>query len=253
MFKQEIIKTISIATFLLFFNLTSSAQNEIISVDTFNKVIISPYIEVVFQEGEEESVKIESINVSIDKFNVEVENKTLHLYLDGAKITSPTIKEKKNGWKQKTPIYKETQVKVIITYKEVNTFALRGEEMIVFETPLQQEKCQLRIYGESQVYINEVDIDDLRVSIYGESLLEIRKGGTYEQKFTAYGESKINVLNVESAITKITAYGDGNFQINASKMIKMTAYGEPTIIYKGDANFNKGIFIGKTSIKKLSE
>ncbi|AXT19644.1 DUF2807 domain-containing protein [Flavobacteriaceae bacterium AU392] len=250
MFKQITIKTISIAIILLLFSLNGYAQNKITPVDTFNKVIISPHLEVVFQEGEEESVKIESINLPIDKFNAEVKDLTLHLYLDGAKITSPTKKEKKNGWKQRTSIYKGTQAKVIITYKEVNTFALRGEEKIVFKSPLEQEKCTLNIYGESQVYIKEANIDDLKVVVYGESFLEIMEGETGEQKFTVYGEGKVDALNVTSEFTKITAYGDGHFKLNAQERLKITAFGEPTILHKGNAKM-KAMVIGEAHIKKL--
>ncbi len=252
MFKQITIKTISIATFLLFFNLNSNAQSESISVDTFNKVIVSSHIEVTFKKGTQETVIVESINIPIAKLNTEVKNNVLHVYLDGAKITSPTKKEKKNGWKQKTSIYKGTIAKITVTYKEVATFALRGEERMVFESPLQQEKCTLNIYGESQVYIKEAIIDDLRIAMYGESLLEIEKGKTYQQKITAYGESTINVLNIDNAITRITAYGDGSFQFNVSEKMKITAYGEPTIVYSGAAKLNKGLVIGRATIRRLS-
>jgi len=124
---------------------------------------------------------------------------------------------------------------------------------MVFESPIQQEECTLNIYGESQVYIKEAIVDDLRVTIYGESLLEIEKGKIHEQKITAYGESKVNMLNVNNTSTRIIAYGDGDFQFNVSEKIKVTAYGEPTIAYYGNGKLNKGIVIGSATIKRLSK
>ena len=77
--------------------LTSQAINaqEITQVKAFEKVIVSPHIEVILVEGNEESVKIENAKVSDDKINIEVEGKTLRLYLDGAKVI--TKSERRDG------------------------------------------------------------------------------------------------------------------------------------------------------------
>jgi hypothetical protein len=55
------------------------------------------------------------------------------------------------------------------------------------------------------------------------------------------------VLSME---TKITAYGDGFFKLNVSKKIKVTSYGEATVLYKGNAQLKKGIVIGESTIRK---
>jgi len=249
--KKTSLTVFSIIAFLLC-SIYSTAQSKVIDVETFDKVIVSPHIEIVFKEGTKESVSIESITVPIEKLNVTVKNNTLNVYLDGAKITADKKKENINGNKHKTPIYKGTVVKAIIFYKKINSLDLRGEEKFVFESIMKSDKLRLNIYGESQVYINEVDIKNLQVSIYGESYLEIKQGKIENQKFTAYGESKINASNVVNAETKLTAYGDGSFQLNVSEKLKITSYGEATISYSGSPNLNKGIVIGETKITKVN-
>lgn len=240
-----------IITFLLCSNY-STAQSKVIDVETFDKVIVSPHIEVVFKEGDKESVLVESITVPNEKLNVIVKNNTLNIYLDGAKITADKKKEKINGNKRKTPIYIGTVVKAIITYKKINSLDLRGKERFVFESSISSDKMRLKIYGESQVYMNDVNLKNLQVSIYGESYLEIKQGKIENQKFTAYGESKVNTLNVNNIETKLVAYGDGTFQFNVAEKLKITSYGEATIIYSGSPNLNKGIIIGKTKITKVN-
>jgi len=237
--------------FLLLSNY-STAQSKVIDVKTFDKVIVSPHIEVIFKEGEKESVNIESIKVPIEKLNVSVKNNTLNVYLEGAKITADKKKEYINGHKRKTSIYKGTIVRVIITYIKINSLDLRGEERFVFENNINTKKLSLNIYGESHVFMNEVDIQNLKVSIYGESYLEIKKGKIKNQKFTAYGESSINTLNIENVETRLTAFGDGTFHFNVSEKFKITSYGEATINYSGSPNLNKGIIIGETKITKIS-
>lgn len=237
---------------ILLFSTISTAQSKVFEVENFDEIIISPHIEVVFKEGNKESVAIESITVPVEKLNVLVKNNTLNVYLDGAKIISNNRKEKINGNIQKKSVYNGTIVKAIITYKKLNSLDLRGEEKFVFENNIKSENLRLNIYGESQVYIKEVAIKNLQASMYGESYLEINKGTITNQKFTSYGESKVNTSGITNEETKLTAYGDGVFQFNISKELKITSYGEATIIYSGNPQVNKGIVIGDTKITQVN-
>lgn len=234
--------------FLLSFNSLIS-QTKTFDVEDFKKVIVSPHIEVTFKQGNKESVIIESILETIGKFNAEVKNKTLELYLDGAKVTTKSEKEADN---KRVPLYKGTVVKVIVIYKDAESFSLRGEERFLFESPINTQKITLNIYGESQVYLNDVTLKELKVNIYGESFLKINKGEIIDQKITAYGASNVNLLDVTSKKTKITAYGDGSFQFNVSDELKVTSYGEPTVTYKGDAQVKHGLSFGEVSIVKMN-
>lgn len=229
----------------------ANAQSKTFTVDRFDKVIISPHIQVTFKEGEKESIYIEDDGKHPGALNIKVKNKTLHLYLDGAKITSPTTRVKKNGYFQKVAIYKGTIIKAVVTYKKVTNFSLRGEQRFDFESSIEQEKLRLKIYGESQVYFNNINLNNFRVTIYGESYLELKNGKINEQKFTAYGGSKINTLAVDNNSTKLTAYGDGSFRFNVEDRLKVTSYGEAAVTYKGNAKLVKGIVIGNTEIVKM--
>jgi len=224
------------------------AQSTVINVDSFDKVVVSPHIEVVFVEGETESVTVDAITVPQEKLNVEVKNNTLSVYLEGAKMTTDTKKVKKNGYKMRVPIYNGTAVKAIVTYKNLNKLDLRGEQRFVFESPLNTDELKFNVYGESQVYINEINVNNLFVSIYGESVFNVEKGKARNQKYTAYGESTVNASNIKSDNTKLTAYGDGSFQFNVADRLKVTSYGEATITYAGSPTVNRGIIIGDTSI-----
>lgn len=227
-----------------------TAQSTVIDVASFDKVVVSPHIEVTFIEGDTESITIESITEPLEKLNVEVKNNTLSVYLEGAKMTTKTKKEKKNGYKRKVSIYNGRVVKATITYKNINTLDLRGEQRFVFESPIETKELRFNIYGESQVSVNEVDVHEMQVSIYGESYFEVKKGKARNQKITAYGETTVNLSEVKNDTTKLTAYGDGSFQLNVSEEIKITSYGEATIIYSGGGTLKKGLVIGETSISR---
>ncbi|OMP30914.1 head GIN domain-containing protein [Mangrovimonas sp. DI 80] len=225
-------------------------QANTFEVSSFDKVIVSPHIEVIFRSGEKESVVVEMLGEPIEKLNVEVKNKTLQLYLDGAQFVTTHDKNTVTGYGS-VPLYDGTIVKAVVTYKDADKFSLRGEERFLFEDIVQMSKLTMNIYGESQVYMNEVILKDLKVTIYGESFLRIDKGSIENQKFTAYGEATVNTIDVNNNSTKITAYGDGTFQCNVSGRLKVVAYGEPVITYKGDPVLDSGLKIGEVSLVKV--
>lgn len=243
-----------LVAFVLFLvSVIMSYAQETIAVSNFDKVIVSPHIQVIFEKGTEENVIIESANVSEDKINIEVERNTLRIYLDGAKMVTKTEKGYNDkGWKTKTPIYKGTQVVAKVTYKDLKELSIRGEEVILCKSPIEQEDFKLKVYGESKITMNALKVEGLQVTMYGESYLELKEGSVDNQKYTVYGEGEVNTLGIANENTKITAYGEGNFRINVSDNLKVTAYGEATVAYNGNPSINKGIIIGKAKIQKMN-
>lgn len=235
---------------LIFTSQIVKAQNKQI-VEPFNKVIISPHIETVFVQGEEESVTILENSLSDDKVNVEVNGGTLRVYLDDAKTTTKHEKVVKNGVKMNVPIYKGKVLTIKVTYKNIDNLSLRGEQRTICESLIDIEAFDLKIYGESQVTLNEVNINELDVDVYGESQLTIKKGSTNHQKITVYGEGDINVVEVKNKTAKLRALGEATFRVNTSKHIKFTAFGEAELYYKGNPEINKGFGVGASSINKI--
>ncbi len=220
------------------------------SVGHFDKVIVSPHIQVTFIEGNEEAVIVEKNNETDEKLNIEVKNNTLRIYLDDAKEITKKEKKLKNGIEMKTPIYKGTVVTARIFYRSLNELSVRGEEIIVCESPLNVKKFKLKIYGQSIVNLDEVHFTELQTSMYGESILNIKSGAIKDQKIKAYGEGEINAPEVITQTIKITAFGESKFYVNASKEIKITAYGEAFLKYKGNPEIKKGLVIGGLKISK---
>ena len=221
------------------------------TVKPFDKVVISPHIEVTLVEGTEESVAIEKNEVANDKVNIEVKGKTLRIYLDDAKEVTKNKTIFKNGMKQKVPIYKGTILTVTITYRSLEELSVRGEQSTLCKSRLSQEEFKLKVYGESQVTFSDVALGFLETTIYGESTFNIEKGIIEDQKITAYGEGVVNLLKVENKTTKLRAYGEAEFKINASEKIKITAYGDARLEYKGTASIQKGIAMGDVDVSQI--
>jgi hypothetical protein len=221
------------------------------TVESFNKVIISPHIETTFVQGDEESVTILENTLTDDIVNIEVKGKTLRVYLEDAKETTKHEKVVKNGMKMNVPIYKGKVLTIKVTYKNIDNLSLRGEQITVCESLINVEKFDLKIYGESQVTFNEISIKDFDVDVYGESQLTIKKGKTENQHITAYGEGEINLVEVDNKISRLKAYGEAQFRVQASERIKFTAYGEAELYYTGNAEVNKGLSFGDSKINRI--
>lgn len=249
--KSSFINIIGKLLIISFICLSGEAFGQLknVSVGNFDKVIVSPHIAVNFVEGTTESVEVHTTTEPIEKLNIEVVGKTLRIYLDDAKMVTKNKKADNDKWKKS--IYKGTVVKATVTYKKLLELSLRGEEKFICKSPLIGKDFRLKLYGESQIYLNEVNLDNLYTTIYGESYLELKKGNLGYQKIIAYGETKINSLQVKTNKAKITAYGEGSYRLQVSDRLKVTVYGEAIIAYEGSPKVDKGIIIGEATIQKI--
>ena len=248
---KKLIQSILLSTTFLLSLLTLTAQEKEIKVDSFDDVIISPHIEATFVEGDREMVIIEDSNVPLDKLNVIVEGNTLKIYLDGAKTYTKSKKVKYDDYKGRHQLYDGTMITAKITYKHLKSLQVRGEEEIRLESPIDQKSLDLTLYGESEVHIGTVNLDNLKVVMYGESYLKLAKGEVNYQKYKAFGESEVHALGITNKSAKITAYGESEFMLNVSDRIKVTSYGESEINYRGNPSIEKGVVLGENTIRRM--
>jgi len=242
-----------IFTVLIFVLVVSGiqAQEKAYAVKSFDKLIVSPHIEVNLVEGAKEGVVVNNAKVSIDKINVEVEGRTLRLYLDDAKVVTKSERVSNDKWRGKKSIYDGTMATVTVTYKKLENLSIRGEEIVRCKNLLTADDFKMSLYGEAKVYFKSVSIDELTVAIYGSSYLEIASGDISRQVFRAYGESEVNTVGMNAEETKITAYGESNFRVKVSDRLKVTCYGETNVSYAGNPEVDKGLIIGEAKIIKI--
>jgi hypothetical protein len=233
--------TIVVVGILVFITHSTHAQTG--PVGRFHKVIISPYIQVTFVQGDKESVTINHLTVDSSKLHVEVQGGTLRLYLDGGKDIPHN--------QQNRHLYPDHAVSATVVYKKLDALSLRGTETYLCQSPLSQDKFTLRIYGESTVIFTEVHIAKMHTTIYGESKMDIMAGAVNKQCYTCYGEGKINTTAIAGQEAKVTAYGEAEFRLNVSDRIKITTFGEARLRYMGNPAIVKGIHIGGLDLQKI--
>ncbi|WP_031425237.1 head GIN domain-containing protein [Flavimarina sp. Hel_I_48] len=237
---------------LSFFSFTNgNAQYKTITLDPFQKVVISPYIEVVFEQAAEEAVLINNSKVPKEKINIESSGDQLHIYLEDAKVVGKQEGVIINGNKRKEDVYKGTQVSITIQYKYLKSVEIRGEEHIDFKDPLNAKDFDLDLYGSPKVIFKSLTAEKLKVALYGESYLEVNDGAVEFQRYRSYGDSKVNTLALVSKETKIAAYGSNQLMVHASEELKVSAFGDVSIQYKGNPEIKNGLKIGDIVLQKM--
>jgi hypothetical protein len=239
----------SFVVILLSIVIDSSAQKK--AVAHFDKVIVSPYIQATFVEGNEESVSVDHIKVDQRKFHIEVSNNTLHIYLEGAKHIPKNEKDYSKGYEETRSLYDRTTVVVTIMYKTLKGLSIRGEEEHACKSPIAGDKFTISLYGESKITFEGLNLRQLYTTMYGESILELKSGSIKEQHYTCYGEGKINALAINGRLSHVTAYGEADLKLNVSEKIKVTAFGEAKVHYKGNPEIVKGLNFGDVSFVKM--
>lgn len=244
---MRLITSSLIAVFLV--ATVSIAHSQTITTGSFHKIIISPYIEATFIQGDQERVVINSAIVDLEKLHTETKNGTLRLYLEGAKEIP---RKSRHDRYRRDDLYPPHAVTVTIYYKNLDALSLRGEERFTVSSPLSAEDFNLKLYGESAITFAEVHIGDLQTTVYGEGMVELESGSVNRQFYTCYGEATINTSEITGAEAKLTAYGDSEFKMNVSNRIKITSFGESKLHYKGNPEIVKGIRIGGGEIARVN-
>lgn len=221
-------------------------------VAPFHKVIVSPYIQATFIQGDRESVTINSTIVDSSDLHVEVHGGTLRLYLEGAKDIPHNLREYgDDGRGHSYHPYPNHAVIATIVYKKLDALSLRGTETFLCESPLFAKNFSLHVYGNSRVIFPEVHISRMYSTLYGESSLDIRSGEVKSQHYTSYGDGKVVATAILGQSAKVVAFGDAEFRVNVSDWIKVTAFGDAKLRYLGNPVIVKGIHLGDMDLQKL--
>ncbi|MDP5060646.1 MAG: DUF2807 domain-containing protein, partial [Maribacter sp.] len=141
---KKIIFTLLAVTFVLG---GINAQEKTFNVKSFDKLIVSPHIELNLIEGEEESVVIDNAKISLDKINVEVEGRTLRLYLDGAKVVTKSERISNDQWRGSKSLYNGTMASITVTYRKLENLSIRGEEIVRCKNLFNADDFKMSLYG----------------------------------------------------------------------------------------------------------
>jgi len=224
------------------------AQEEMIrKVTSFDKISVSPKINLVLVKGDKESVRIAYNNISPGKINVEVVGNKLRIYLDQARLVDK--RERSSDDHSRVSMYHDVNVTAYVTYRFLKELEMRGEETLTCETEIETDKFKLKVYGEAEVNLASLKAHKFKASLYGVNNIKIKSGESTQQVYRLFGENKIDTRGLESTIASARIYGEGRLRMKATEEVRINAFGEPDIDISGNPHISKGIMIGKTHIE----
>lgn len=251
--KNKDMKTL-LALFLILLGAYASAQDQdqdkpVVEkkLPRFEKIRLSPKINLVLKKGEQESIHIDYANVAPEKIKIEVRRGKLLIYLDEAKIVDKRVKRYRHG--SRVSMYHDAVITAYVTYTELTQLEMRGESDLSCDSAIVTDKFKLKVYGSNEVDLAYLKADKFKASFYGENVIKIRAGEAGHQVYRLFGENKIDTRGLESNTASARIYGEGRLRLKANDHVRLTSFGEPDIDISGPAHITKGIMIGRTSIR----
>lgn len=242
--KKLIITTLILATSLFTF-----AQEEVIrKVPSFNKISVSPKINLVLEKGDKESVRISYSNVQPGKIYVEVVGNKLRIYLENARMVDKRERRDTENGHSKVSIYEDVSVTAYVTYRFLNELEMRGEETLTCDHEIEADKFKLKVYGEAEVNLASLKAHKFKASLYGVNNIKIKSGESAHQVYRLFGENKIDTRGLESTTASARVYGEGRLKMKATDEVRINAFGEPDIYISGNPHISRGIIIGRSHI-----
>jgi hypothetical protein len=212
------------------FTFGQSSQNR--NLSSFREVHVSGGFDVVLKKGNNESVNIESSNIDLDKILTEVENNKLKISL------------KKGN-------YRNVDVKLVVTYKDLEAIHSSGSSEIVCNTDIKASNFSLHNSGSGNVKLTSINTDSFEVHNSGSSNINVA-GTAKRQSYQISGSSKINAFDLKSEEAKVSISGSGDVNISVSQNLEASVSGSGDIRYKGDPNIRNVRVSGSGNISKAN-
>jgi hypothetical protein len=222
----------------------------LVEVAAFRKVVASPKIRVVLTKGDREQVRLEFSGVDQGRINAKVSGQTLRIWLTGARITE---RSRRCGPGQWCNDYEGAEVTAYVTYRELRSVALRGEEKLVCDDTLQAKKMKLKLYGRAEVKLAGLRTERLKVWMYGENGLKIASGSATDQKYKSYGENEVDVQALAGERVKTVSFGENGFRVGARERLRVKSLGESQVRNSGPAKVSRGLVLGHANIWQTAQ
>ncbi len=219
------------AFFFLSFSTTWAQESETRKLDAFTAIAVKGSLEVVIKKGNKESVYIETKNVDLDKILTEVKKGQL------------TIEQKRGK-------YKNTNIKIIVTYNQLNEVAIAGSGQITTDGNLVSDNLDIAIAGSGD-FKGSVAADKIDVEIAGSGGVEVN-GKTDELNISIAGSGDYEGEELKCQNADISIAGSGNVRVWVENKIKGSIAGSGDIYYKGKSPKVSIDKMGSGKIEKIN-
>ncbi len=184
------------------------------NVDSFGKIDIGGAFDIVLIKGDAPKVKITAEEKMFEKINVEVNDGVLKISFKSKRIKS------------------SPNIKVHITFSELNSLILSGASKLSSASPIDLSKLEVKSSGASEIDL-ELNTEELEVDVSGAG--KVKLAGVAKNliaEVSGAGELKAKQLTTEN--TDVSVSGAGNANVYASNEFTCHVSGAGNVNYTGD-------------------
>lgn len=228
---MKIRKNYFLPFYVLFVSMSvfSLAQgSQIRNVPAFNGVKVFGNIQVNLQKGQSQQVRVSARGVDIEKVNTYVDDGLLKI-------------------KMQEGIYKETEVKVVITYTQLIEITASGSARIYVNSKIEQSKFYADVNSGGFARLN-VSVEEIKLNLHSGGELDI-SGRAQSQQSKVVSGAQLYAVGLESDHVTIKTNTGGMAEVFVKKSIDGTAATGGGIRYKGNPKISnvKGTLGGSVS------
>jgi len=194
----------------------ASAQ-ETRQVARFHALSVSSSFNVVLQQGSDESVRLDITGIDLDDIRTEVSDGTLKIYK----------KRGSRNWNNRA------QGTIYITYRELDEIHSSGSSDVRCSDPLRARYFELSSSGSGNLYLRDLEAEELRARISGSSDIEV-EGGVDRQEISISGSGNYDAAELDCASTSIRISGSGDAAVVARESLKTSVSGSGDVSYWGN-------------------
>lgn len=208
-------------------------SNQEFNFTDFNSIDVSGPFNVVIEQNETHSVKIDADNKTLSKLRVEQDGKTVKINVrSGKRLVSSAI-----------DIYISSPEFVSLEASGSSSYKSKNEINTV-------KKLKIDLSGASKVDL-KINATDLEIESSGASKISL-SGTVKNLSVDGSGSSKLNCFDLIADHVKVDISGAGKAEVNANKSLSFDISGAVDIKYKGNPQIIKQEVSGAAKISKAN-
>lgn len=171
-----------------------SQLNQVTTMDAFNKVEVAGGFKVIYEQGEQCSVRIEGPEQAINEMTVYVKNDELRIRKSVEKPTVP-----------------QSNVKIYVTSPDIKAVDMAGSGMFTASNPVNASKFKAEMAGSGKIMLVQLSCDAANLDLAGSGLIEFGKlDSKVSVKADIAGSGDIKIGEMTCAKFNIDIAGSGN-------------------------------------------
>jgi hypothetical protein len=229
---------INLPTFFALIVLTVAAcaqKTETRNIGPFDQLEVRGSFDVVIEQGEAESIRIETTSIDPKEILTEIEDNALKIYT------------KKDN-------YRNIRTTVYVTYKSLKSIDRSGSGNLTCNSDIENDnlviesngsgnftskksfiakELKFNVSGSGNVEIHKMETRELELALEGSGNLKVENGTVHLAEITLSGSGNIEAFGLKTKKSEIRINGSGNVDISIDDSLTGKIAGSGNINYRG--------------------